>query len=1059
MKPSLLCLLCAFITLSSSAQQPLAVQWQRSIGTPTDERFETVVNDPNNIITACTDGGYAVVLLRPSNPGTVCSSATWTGEQLFLIKFNKYGVTEWEKCYGGLSNNFWMYSSPGGLIQTADNGFLIVGGTSFNDGDFATNHGQFDGFAIKTSAAGVKEWSRCYGGGDAEGFSSVLQAPDGNFIVAGEARSNSGDVSGIHWLGSSGTDAWILKLSPTGSIIWQKCVDQSWGTERFSAVKKLNGGGYIAVGEITARISEAGSIVWQRVERSTDVAVDALDNIYSTQANPGPAQVRKEKADGTPVWARNLFPGLDGGAAISVQHVNDTTVMVAGSTNDRALLLNGFHWNGSFQVPNDIFFADMDSSGRLRWVNCIGGYDVDEPVNFIQTPDKGFLLLARSWSSSGDVLQNAGGADYWLAKIGNTNTISGRMFYDYNANGIQDAGEGPFNDVVVSSEKAGSINGMYVSDGRFRYTVDTGVLVTKPQIDRPYFTITPATLTTTRTGYGFTDSVTFAVSPTPGIKDLGVYLSSQAPQRPGFSNRLILVLGNHGTQLMQTATVGIRPDPKMQILSHDSTGFSRSGDTLLWTVSNMAPQTARTIVIYTRNPPPPALSIGDSLFHFVMALPYSNDSTDIDNRDTIRQNVVGSFDPNNKLDDVGGTFYNDRYKSGDRLLYMINFQNTGTDTAFTVVVRDTLSSSFTVSSLQVVGASHPYTLAVNGNRLQWTFTNIRLVDSLSNESKSHGYLMFRIRPKAGLPVGQVLSNRASIYFDYNLPVLTGRNDVKIVARPLASPAFGGLASSYCRRPGMVTGRLLNPPPAGSGVTIAVRLDATPLTVGADSTFSFDPGVLSVGSHSITATYTQGSVTTTTAWPFTVVAPGVLDLILTANPALVFNISQTVVITGSNATGGTNLHYIFARDRAFTNILQAESANNLLSLPATSLSAGLNTIYGRLLANGQCYTETSNTDSVAVILSGTTGIVDVDAPGQAIQAYPVPFRDELTVRGLVASRTYELRLLDMKGHVVLRTIVRNHLTGRLETGDLPAGGYLLQVRKDGRDLGGIPVVKR
>ena len=262
--------------------------------------------------------------------------------------------------------------------------------------------------------------------------------------------------------------------------------------------------------------------------------------------------------------------------------------------------------------------------------------------------------------------------------------------------------------------------GTVLMAGSFNYTVDTGSLVTKPLVSS-YYTVDPTSLNTARTTYGHTDSVDFAIVPRPGITDLSVSLGSQWSQRPGFENKLYLVLTNNGTKVIQNALVGIVPDTKMMVTSHDSTGFFRSMDTLFWQFNNLEPRQTKTVTINTRNPAPPIMVIGDSLFHFVLASPFANDSTDFDNKDTIRQNVVGSFDPNNKLDDLGGILYNDRYKNGDKLLYTINFQNTGTDTAFTVVIRDTISSMFDIHSLQMVGASHPYTAYDKRNRAAMDF--------------------------------------------------------------------------------------------------------------------------------------------------------------------------------------------------------------------------------------------------------------------------------------------------------------------------------------------------
>jgi hypothetical protein len=52
------------------------------------------------------------------------------------------------------------------------------------------------------------------------------------------------------------------------------------------------------------------------------------------------------------------------------------------------------------------------------------------------------------------------------------------------------------------------------------------------------------------------------------------------------------------------------------------------------------------------------------------------------------------------------------------------------------------------------------------------FPTINLLDSTHDEPHSHGFVQFSIKPKAGLPLGTQINNRADIYFDYNSPVIT-----------------------------------------------------------------------------------------------------------------------------------------------------------------------------------------------------------------------------------------------------------------------------------------------
>ncbi len=136
---------------------------------------------------------------------------------------------------------------------------------------------------------------------------------------------------------------------------------------------------------------------------------------------------------------------------------------------------------------------------------------------------------------------------------------------------------------------------------------------------------------------------------------------------------------------------------------------------------------------------------------------------------------ISSFDPNDKQGfprGVGAAHY---IPQGQEIEYMIRFQNTGTDTAFHIIVLDTLPNSLDLTTLRVGGGSHPYDYQVLGEGVvQFVFDNIMLPDSNVNEAASHGYLRFTIAPKTGLPDGTVVKNQAAIFFDFNTPVITNQ---------------------------------------------------------------------------------------------------------------------------------------------------------------------------------------------------------------------------------------------------------------------------------------------
>ena len=108
----------------------------------------------------------------------------------------------------------------------------------------------------------------------------------------------------------------------------------------------------------------------------------------------------------------------------------------------------------------------------------------------------------------------------------------------------------------------------------------------------------------------------------------------------------------------------------------------------------------------------------------------------------------------------------------DPLEYTIRFQNTGNDTCFNAVVLDTLSDNLDLSTFEMITASHDYSVDLNGRVLKFTFNNILLPDSTSNEPESHGYIKYRIKALENLDVGDSIANTAYIYFDYEPAVIT-----------------------------------------------------------------------------------------------------------------------------------------------------------------------------------------------------------------------------------------------------------------------------------------------
>jgi uncharacterized repeat protein (TIGR01451 family) len=134
--------------------------------------------------------------------------------------------------------------------------------------------------------------------------------------------------------------------------------------------------------------------------------------------------------------------------------------------------------------------------------------------------------------------------------------------------------------------------------------------------------------------------------------------------------------------------------------------------------------------------------------------------------------VRGSYDPNIKSVQPVGITSENYTSTGTELSYRIDFQNTGNDTAFRIVVTDSLSESLNIATFIPGTSSHPYSVEFEKRKVKFIFDPIALVDSVTNEPGSHGYVTFKIKHNSNIKPKTKIENGASIYFDYNPPIIT-----------------------------------------------------------------------------------------------------------------------------------------------------------------------------------------------------------------------------------------------------------------------------------------------
>ncbi len=351
-----------------------------------------------------------------------------------------------------------------------------------------------------------------------------------------------------------------------------------------------------------------------------------------------------------------------------------------------------------------------------------------------------------------------------LSNILVSGRVSGKVFWDKNGNGTLQANEPLLKDesLIINPGNIAidtDTSGIY----RYNYLGNTSTIGIQLH-PKPYWTITssPTIKSVTPNGLNI-DTLNFGIKMIPGITDITAELNATV-HRPGSRPNYFLTIKNKGTDTISDVAV-VTLDNNLTYLS-GNTPQNVTGNVLTFAYNNLKPGEEALYLINTEVNS--STTIGSVLNSNAVAYPLVGDSVTANNYGYCKPIVQASFDPNNKTVEPSGNI-----ASNDELKYQINFQNTGNDTAFTVIVRDTISSELDLNTFVFLGASHPATISIKSGRVvEFRFDQIMLPDSTTDEVNSHGLVRFSIFPRNGILLNTTINNTAHIYFDYNTAVTT-----------------------------------------------------------------------------------------------------------------------------------------------------------------------------------------------------------------------------------------------------------------------------------------------
>jgi len=239
--------------------------------------------------------------------------------------------------------------------------------------------------------------------------------------------------------------------------------------------------------------------------------------------------------------------------------------------------------------------------------------------------------------------------------------------------------------------------------------------------------------------------------------------------RCGFTVPLWIDVTNN-TCVPFTGKVGLVLDPLLSLESVISEESDIDNDTIWWDLVQTESQSSNHLVYVT---------VANENFNgdsFVVKSFIKDDLNGITiESETLQDSIRCAIDPNDKLVNPSREDpENSNYTLKDELLfYTVRFQNTGTDTAFTVVIKDQLSSKLDWSTLMPLSWSHDVITELSETgEITFTFNNILLPDDKINEPGSHGYVRYQIKSKANITDFDLIDNNAGIFFDFNEPIIT-----------------------------------------------------------------------------------------------------------------------------------------------------------------------------------------------------------------------------------------------------------------------------------------------
>jgi len=410
------------------------------------------------------------------------ASATWgsplraysAGSDLFVAKLSSTGTLVWNTFLGGSGDD------AGGALNKLgldDNGNIYLGSSSTASWGSPVRPytGGIDAWAAKLAPSGALLWNTFLGAGSTDTGNSMTVDGSGNVYLTGTTASTWGNPVRPH--SGAAYDAYAAKISTSGTVLWNTFFGTTSNDQGFAIA--VDGDGDVYAGgnssatwgspvrahsggrdAFVVKLTSSGAIVWNTFlggnggdDRTFGLAVDASDNVYATgesyaawgnpvRAYSGGADdwAAKLASSGTLIWSTFL----GGSGAESATSNYGIRVALDGTGNLYAAGYSTSSWGNPWRAyagGTDGFAAKLSSSsGVLLWNAFLGGSGTDSARPIAVDSNGAVYVCGYSSAFWGDPV-NTNGTGF-VAKLSDTvcgdSVLSGGEVCDHGAaNGTQ----------------------------------------------------------------------------------------------------------------------------------------------------------------------------------------------------------------------------------------------------------------------------------------------------------------------------------------------------------------------------------------------------------------------------------------------------------------------------------------------------------------------------------------------------------------------------------------------------------------------------------------------